>query len=357
LDGAVVRRPENVFYLTGVATGGARPLFAVVGPQREVVVAPVRAGPASSEFARCDYDIPGATIDRVVDVEHECLPALEKAVDIAHVRGGRVGVELEATSALHLQALASLATAIPLAGEIESLRRRKDPDELDLIRAAIRCNEAGLRAAQAIIAPGVSEFEVFLAVSVALQSAAGVAADLSGNTFAFLSGARAAGSAGPASDRRLERGDLMIVDVNPVIRHYRGDVTRTFCVGRPAPAHTAMHDALARALERAMRAGRPGATGQQVYDVLRQTLVESGYGGWLAGHMGHALGLQHLERPFIIPGETMPLEEHMVIALEPGMYVSGELGMRLEDNYVVTASGLEPLSHLPRELYACGPTT
>jgi Xaa-Pro aminopeptidase len=145
-------------------------------------------------------------------------------------------------------------------------------------------------------------------------------------------------------------GDLMIIDLNPVIRQYKGDITRTFCVGAPTAAQQSMHDTIVRALDRAMKVGRPGARGREVDAALRELLVGAGYGPWLTTHFGHGLGLQHLERPYIIPAEEMRLEEGMVIALEPGVYAPDGMGMRVEDNYVVTPAGLEPLSHYPRDL-------
>jgi Xaa-Pro dipeptidase len=98
---------------------------------------------------------------------------------------------------------------------------------------------------------------------------------------------------------------------------------------------------------------RPGVPGRAVDAALRQTLVDAGYGAMLMSHFGHSLGLQHLERPYIIPAEEMPLEEGMVIALEPAIYPQGAQGMRLEDNYLVTAHGLDLLSTFPRELIVC----
>ena len=353
LDGAVVRRPENVFYLTGVAAG-TRPSFAVVGPQRAVVVAPVQGATPAADVELIGYETPGPVIDRVVDVDLLSAAALRAAVDRAELRDVRIGVEDAAIAVLHHADLARRAAVVPMRGEVEALRRRKDADELPLIRDAIRCNEIGLAAAQRTIGPDVSEFELFLAVAQAIQEAASVPVDLGEDNNAFISGPRTASIAGPATARRLMPGDLMIIDVNPVIRHYKGDLTRTFCVGQPTRQQRAMHDALVRAHDHAMPVGRAGATARDVDAALRQTLVDAGFGKWLFGHMGHGLGLQHTERPYIIPAEEMQLDEQMVIALEPGIYVPGELGMRLEENYIVTARGLEPLNHFPRELIACG---
>jgi Xaa-Pro aminopeptidase len=351
LDGAVISRPENVFYLSGVIAGPGRPSFAVVGPRLAAVVAPGANPPP--EFARYDYGVPGLILDQIVDVDQESARVLAAAFEYASLRGARVGIEAGAISSLHAASLEG-ATLSPLHDEVEALRRRLDLGELALIRDAIRCNELGFAAAQQAIREGVSEFAVFLAVSQAIQEAAGVGLSLNDSNHAFLSGPRTELIAGAATDRRLRAGDLMIIDVNPLIRHYKGDVTRTFCVGAPTAAQRTMHDALVRALDRAIEVGRPGITGGAVDGAMREVLVEAGYGEGLITHFGHGLGLQHPERPYIIPAEDMPLEEGMVLALEPGIYGPDGMGMRVEDNYLVTASDLESLSHFPRELIVCG---
>lgn len=351
LDGAVISRPENVFYLSGVSAGPGRPSFAVVGPRRSAVVAP--GGVAAPDFARYDYGVPGLILDQIVDVDQESARALTAAFEHAELRGARVGIEAGAISSLHAASLAG-ATLSPLHDEVEALRRHLDADELALIREAIRCDELGFAAAQRAIREGVSEFEVYLAVSRAIQEAAGVGLSLNDSNHAFLSGPRTETIAGAPTDRRLRAGDLMIIDVNPLIRHYKGDLTRTFCVGAPTAAQRAMHDALVRALDRAIEVVRPGITGGAVDAAMREVLADAGYGRWVTTHLGHGLGLQHPERPYIIPAEEMPLTEGMVLALEPGIYAPDGMGVRLEDNYLVTTSGLEPLSHFPRELIVCG---
>jgi len=353
LEGAVIGRPENVFYLTGVRAGLGRPSFAVVGPQRAAVVAPGDGTDPSLEIERFDYAVPGGIVDRIVDIDGESARCLAAAFKYAELQQTHVGIEAAAVSSLHAASLEG-AMLSPLHDEVEALRRQIDPGELGLIRKAIRCNEVGLAAAQRTIREGVSEFEVFLAVSQAIQEAAGIGLSLNDSNHAFLSGPRTALVAGPATDRRLQVGDLMIIDVNPVIRPYKGDITRTFCVGEPRAAQRTMHDALVRALDRAMEVVRPGDTGHAVDAAMREVLVAAGYGSGLTTHLGHGLGLQHPERPYIIPAEGMRLDEGMVIALEPGIYGLDGIGMRLEDNYLVTASGLELLSHFPRELIVCG---
>src|SRR5581483_6745497 len=132
----------------------------------------------------------------------------------------------------------------------------------------------------------------------------------------------------------------------------KGDTTRTFCLGTPTPEQERVHAALVRGLEAAEQVARPGATGAQVFAALVRPIIEAGY-GTLRAHGGHCIGLEHTERPFIIPGEDMPLEEGMVFALEPGVYLSEIGGLRVEDNYVMTADGPKVLSHYPRRITPC----
>jgi Xaa-Pro aminopeptidase len=351
LRGAVIRRPADVCYLTGYyAVAPPRPTFAVVGPERAVLVAPGSAE-AGSDVSVVGYDLPGLTIDRVVDVEEESAGALATAIEGAGLGGVRFGLDPQ-TSLRHADVARGLGTTVPLTDEVEVLRRVKDDAELSLIRAAVACNDVGFAAARGAIHAGASELDVQAAVVAAMQRAAGVPIDVTGATNDLLSGPRTVGFGG-ATDRRLEAGDLVVIDLNPVIRAYKGDTTRTFVVGPASPGQRRMHAVVLNALAAAERAARPGVTGREVYAAFADTVVEAGYGAGLRGHGGHAIGLEHFERPYIIPGDDVRLEEGMVISLEPGIYVPGVGGMRVEDNYLVTASGLELLSQAPRDLLRC----
>jgi Xaa-Pro aminopeptidase len=353
LDGAIVSRPENVFYLTGVAASMGRPTFAAIGPNGAAVVAPGNPVPWDERIAVFGYGTPGGIVDRIVNIDQESAAALRAACFWVRLQGTRVGIEEHAISAHNAGWLAVEATPSTLHDEVEVLRRPKDAAELHLITEAIRCNEAGFAAALDAIRPGVSEMDIYLAVTAAVQRAAGGALALNDGNHAFISGPRTSLAAAPATARRLEPGDLMIIDLNPVIRNYKGDITRTFCVGEPSPAQRTLHEAVVRALEAGAKAGRPGVRGRDVDAAMREVLTAAGYEQGLITHFGHGLGLQHLERPYIIPAEEQRLEEGMVIALEPGVYLPDGFSARVEDNFVVTPQGMEPLSHFPRDLFVC----
>jgi Xaa-Pro aminopeptidase len=356
VDGAVIRRPANVAYLTGFPATPGHPRLAVVGPKAAALVAPGSAEAARAQtgpgVAVVGYAVPGATVDRVADVELLSGEALEQAIETAGLPGRRIGVEETQLSAYHAAVVARWGTVSAIGPRVEALRRIKDADELLLIRAAVAANDAGFEAAGQAIGPGTSEFRVQAAVVRAIEEAVDAPVHLLDDTNCLISGPRTAGAVGPPTSRRLETGDLMIVDINPFVRGYKADTTRTFSVGPPSAEHRRMYEVLARALEAAERVARPGVPANAVYAALADTITGAGYGAGLRGHGGHAIGLEHLERPYVIAGETMPLAEGMVLTLEPGIYLP-DLGLRLEDNYLVTAGGLELLSHFSRELVAC----
>jgi len=357
VDGAVIRRPANVAYLTGFPATPGHPRLAVVGPSRAALVAPGSAE-AARAYTAADLDVfgyavPGATVDRVAEVELRSGEALEQAIETVGLRGRRIGVEETQLSAYHAAVLARHGTVAPIGQRVEALRRIKDADELRLIRAAVAANDAGFEAAGRAIGPGTSEFRVQAALVQAIEEAVDAPVHLLDDTNCLISGPRTAGAVGLPTSRRLEPADLMIVDINPWIRGYKADTTRTFSVGPPSAEHRRIYDTLARALEAAERVARPGVPANAVYAALADTIAGAGYGAGMRGHGGHAIGLEHLERPYVIAGDAMPLAEGMVLTLEPGIYLS-DVGLRLEDNYLVTADGLELLSHYTRELVACG---
>src|SRR5439155_9378325 len=178
-----------------------------------------------------------------------------------------------------------------------------DAEELALFRAAVACNDVGFEAARRAIAPGATEFQIESAIVAAMEKAAGVPIDILDDTNGIISGPRTAGVVGLATDRTLQRGDLVIVDLNPYINQYKGDTTRTYSVGEPSAEHRRMYDAVRRSPGPMESVARPGARGRDVYAAFAETISEAGYGAGLRGHGGHAIGLEHLERPYIIAGD------------------------------------------------------
>jgi Xaa-Pro dipeptidase len=223
--------------------------------------------------------------------------------------------------------------------ELQTARAVKDDDEVAALRAAIAAADAGQAAARALAAPGLSELELWSGIRAAIESLTGgrtpVLADL-------VSGPRTADVGGLPDDRRLELGDLLLVDLVPRVGGYWGDSCTTLVLDAPPPpvagrAHAAALDALAAA----RAAIRPGARAGDVDAAARDELAEAGFA--YPHHTGHGLGLTNHEQPRIVPGEETVIEPGMVIALEPGAYGDG-WGVRVEQVVVVTDEGHELLS-------------
>jgi Xaa-Pro aminopeptidase len=230
-----------------------------------------------------------------------------------------------------------------LVNTLADLRRQKDPDEIALLRRCMRATDAGHAWALANVRPGMTELDVYVGVNSACIQEAGQAVIVYGD-FAVSPGPERRG--GPPTGRVLEPGDLFILDYSVVIGGYRSDFTNTICVGgRPSDDQRRLLDLCKAAMaagERELRAGRVCHT---VYDAVRDAFDRQGMAQYFPHHGGHGLGLSHPEAPFLVAGSDETLRENDVVTLEPGLYVPDVGGIRIENNYLVTATGFERLSN------------
>jgi Xaa-Pro aminopeptidase len=232
--------------------------------------------------------------------------------------------------------------AVTLTETLTALRRQKDPDELALLRRCMQATDAGHAWGRANIRPGMTEMDVYLGVSAACQKAAGQAVIVYGD-FAVSPGPERKG--GPPTMRVLAPGDMFILDFSVVIAGYRSDFTNTLVVGRPP---TADQQRLCTLSLEAMAAGerllRGGMACLDVYNAVRSVFDKAGVGDHFPHHAGHGLGLSHPEAPFLVRHANETLLAGDVITLEPGLYIDGVGGLRIEHNYLITERGYERLS-------------
>jgi len=232
---------------------------------------------------------------------------------------------------------------------LPQLRMTKDETEITCMRRAIDIAERALQRLldENAIRPGQTEQQVAADLQIALLREGG-----QGEAFSpiVVAGPNSAlPHAGP-SDRAMEAGDLVTIDWGAVYDGYRSDITRTFVLGRLAPEVEPIYDAVLAANEAARLAIRPGLPAQEVDRVARWAITVAGYGDYFTHRTGHGLGLETHEPPYMVEGNLDLLRPGMTFTVEPGIYVPGLGGVRIEDDVRVTEQGVETLTTLPRDL-------
>lgn len=227
------------------------------------------------------------------------------------------------------------------------LRRVKEPGELALIRQAARIVETGMAAAREAIRPGVREIEVAAMAELAMRRAG-----QDGRIFETKveSGPRSAMPSTYAGQRVLEEGDLVLIDIGPTFRGYFGDLTRTFAVGAPSPEARNLLALVLAAQAAGIAAAREGVTGHDVDEAARVPVRAAGLETGFRHNTGHSLGLAGDSLPLIAPGNRHPLHAGECITVEPGVYVDGGGGVRIEDELLVSAGGSEVITSFPKSL-------
>ncbi|WP_214365289.1 M24 family metallopeptidase [Pseudonocardia sp. H11422] len=231
---------------------------------------------------------------------------------------------------------------------IRELRMRKDAAEVAQLREAGAAIDRVHARMGEFLRPGRTEAEVGADISAAI-----VAEGHTSAAFVIVgSGPNGASPHHDVSDRVIERGDVVVVDIGgPLPGGYYSDSTRTYAVGaEPSAAVRETYAVLQAAQERAVQAVRPGATAQDIDAAAREPITEAGFGPQFVHRTGHGIGLDVHEEPYVVGGNALPLEPGMAFSVEPGIYLDGQWGARIEDIVVVTETGHERLNNRPRDL-------
>jgi Xaa-Pro aminopeptidase len=266
---------------------------------------------------------------------------------LAAMPGKRIGVELSSVPAGVIEGLRSTRPGleiVDIAPIFRGLRRSKDPDEIEVLLRSMRAGEKGQAAALEQIKPGMSELDAYRLVLNAAIEELGEPAILYGD---FASGPRCEiEKGGSPTSRKIEPGDLLLLDFSVVVSGYRGDFTNTFAVGHgPTARQVELFEACLGALHAGEASLKPGTRARAVDSAVRDHFASLKVAHAFTSHSGHGLGLGHPEPPYFVPNSDDTLEIGDVVALEPGLYIEGEGGMRFERNYLITADGFRTLSH------------
>lgn len=266
-----------------------------------------------------------------------------------------LAVEKEALPLRQFEGMAAALGAAPdrllvqtadLSPVISRMRERKGPDEIELIQRAADMLNPALDAAVQAIRPGITEKEL-----VAVLEEAMARAGAEGTAFEthVVFGAKAALPHGTTGEQVLEPGQVVLMDFGALYKGYRSDITRTLCCGEWPAEMAKVYEIVLAANAAGIAAVKPGVTLGAVDQAARKVIEDAGYGPYFIHRTGHGLGLEIHEEPYVVAGNQKVLEPGHVVTIEPGIYLPGVGGVRIEDDVVVTETGCRVLTSWTKE--------
>jgi Xaa-Pro dipeptidase len=275
----------------------------------------------------------------------------QAAVHASRLENARNGVEPTQLRLLEYRLLTDAAPKtefIPAQESVSSLRMFKDESELSAMRKAVAIAQKALTATLPKVKIGLSERQLAAELTLQLFNA-GCDPEV---PFAPIvsSGPNSANPHALPSDRKLAPGDLLVIDWGASFQGYFSDITRTFAIGGLDPEYALMASIVLSANSAGRQAAKPGLPAEAIDQAARVVIEAAGYGKYFTHRTGHGLGMESHEDPYIRSGNLLTLEPGMTFTIEPGIYLPGRNGVRIEDDVVITPTGAECLTSLPREV-------
>lgn len=340
LDAVIITFPRHVYYLSGFASEPherfmglilirqEEPLLLVPELDRE---AAFQATGWEKIFTHKDTDNPYQLLKKLLSSSTE-----------------RVGLEKNYWTVHQYEALADILDAkayIDISPPLLEMRKLKTRDELERIQHAVRLVQQVLQYGVEQVKPGITELDLVAELEYRMKK---LGADGPAFDTMVLAGEKSALPHGVPGTRAIREGELLLFDLGLYAAGYSSDITRTFAVGDIAPELTAIYETVLEANSRAIAAARPGTPISRLDQTARQYIEEQGYGPYFMHRLGHGLGLDVHEYPSIHGQNEDLLKEGMVMTIEPGIYLPGAGGVRIEDDIVITANGVQVLTTYPK---------
>lgn len=334
----VITSTESLYYFTGV--------WIHTGERASALIVRTNDHPVWVIHEMFATEVSGADVEKAFWKDGMSpYPLISKLVDADPV------LAVEGTwETRHLLSLQSVRThaALPVLADavIASLRGKKDASEMKLLDRASEMADEVVQRIKPFLTPDKTESEAAAELERLWQA---VGAD--GMSFSAIVGTGPHGATPhhEPDESKILAGTTVIVDTGGIHNHYVSDITRTYVVGEPSEEVRKVYECVLAANEMGIATARPGVTLGAVDAAVRKVITDAGYGEYFTHRTGHGVGLSVHEEPFVVGGNDKVLEPGMVMSIEPGIYLPGQFGVRIEDLIVIEEDGARPLNRAPKK--------
>ncbi|MCG7408084.1 Xaa-Pro peptidase family protein [Paenibacillus sp. ACRRX] len=345
-DAILVTDPKHVYYITGFACDPHERFLGIVlaKGQEPVLIVPALDADKAAAVSSITRIATHLDTDNPYDILKQQLPDTIKTFGLekAHMTVQRYE---------SLQAVVQAEQYADIGAVLQSLRVIKSEEEIERLQAAVDCIETVLDNVVRRVRIGMTEAEVVADLEYEMKKQGA-----EGPSFStmVLAGDNSALPHGVPGQRVIQAGDLLLFDLGVYLNGYASDITRTFAVGEISDELKEIYNTVLAANEAAIAAVRPGITYASLDQTARQVITDKGYGPYFSHRLGHGLGIDVHEYPSIHDQNEALLEPGHVFTIEPGVYVQGKGGVRIEDDVVVTKEGVRVLTSYPKQLTIIG---
>ncbi len=325
VDALLISQPENRYYLSGFDGSSG---FLLITPQKAILATDFRY------LEQAKIQAPDYEIFQITNNTADWFPRL-----VAGLNSNRLGFEAgDITFAVYQQLTDTLSKAesqlklVPVDGLVESLRARKEPEELELITKAIEITDNAFEYIEDMIHADMTEKEVAWEIEKFLRERGSEAMPFD---IIVASGPNSALPHAKPSSRTIHSGEPVIIDIGASCGGYSSDLTRTICLGTSDDTFNRVYDTVLRAYQAALSSVEAGMTGDQADRLARTVIEQAGYGEAFGHALGHGIGLATHEQPRLGPKSSEHLVDGMVFTIEPGIYLAGWGGVRIENDVIM----------------------
>ncbi len=339
-DGVLITSPHNLRYFSGFSGGEG---FCLLGKNLKTIIVDSRYTVAAKEecsgFQVIEYS-GGKLFEIINNILNEnsvkTLGFEDKALTVSEYNlfNDKLKVEL-----------------LPLESDLDIIRSVKTDAEIEHIKKAEEIGDIAFSNIIPLVKVGMTENDLAAEIEYQMRKHGA-----SGTSFSIIavSGKKTAMPHGIPDGKKIEKGDMITLDFGCIYNGYCSDMTRNLCMGEPTKRQKEIYDIVLKAQLSGLSAIKAGVTGKEADKAARDVIEDAGYGAYFGHSLGHGVGLMIHELPNLSPRSDTVLLENMIVSCEPGIYIEGEFGVRIEDLVVVKKDGIINLTSSSKELIVCG---